>query len=113
MVTEVNKGYVKYEVGEFPEDWVLKNFNDIFSFHSTSNYSKAEMSSEGSVGCIHYGLIHAIPNTHYDLSDGIKFYVTKEQAKYDYVRDGDVIMVDASEDISGVNKSVEVFGVGE
>jgi len=113
MVTEVNKGYVKYEVGEFPEDWVLKNFNDIFSFHSTSNYSKAEMSSEGSVGCIHYGLIHAIPNTHYDLSDGIKFYVTKGQAKYDYVKDGDVIMVDASEDISGVNKSVEVFGVGE
>lgn len=113
MVTEVNKGYVKYEVGEFPEDWVLKNFNDIFSFHSTSNYSKAEMSSEGSVGCIHYGLIHAIPNTHYDLSDGIKFYVTEEQSKYDYVKDGDVIMVDASEDISGVNKSVEVFGVGE
>lgn len=113
MVTEVNKGYVKYEVGEFPEDWLLKNFNDIFSFHSTSNYSKAEMSSEGSVGCIHYGLIHAIPNTHYDLSDGIKFYVTKEQAKYDYVKDGDVIMVDASEDISGVNKSVEVFGVRE
>ena len=113
MVTEVNKGYVKYEVGEFPEDWVLKNFKDIFSFHSTSNYSKAEMSIEGSVGCIHYGLIHAIPNTHYDLSDGIKFYVTEEQAKYDYVKDGDVIMVDASEDISGVNKSVEVFGVGE
>ena len=75
MVTEVNKGYVKYEVGEFPEDWVLKNFNDIFSFHSTSNYSKAEMSSEGYVGCIHYGLIHPIPNTHSNLGDGLNILV--------------------------------------
>lgn len=106
-------GYKMTEVGLIPEDWDLIPFDTIFSFHSTSNYSKAEMSDEGDVGCIHYGLIHAIPNSQYNLEDGIKYYVSTEQAKYEFVRDGDVIMVDASEDLEGINKSVEVFGVGD
>ncbi|WP_052461134.1 restriction endonuclease subunit S [Psychroserpens mesophilus] len=100
------------EVGLIPEDWDLVPFDKIFSFYSTSNYSKAQMSEDDEVGCIHYGLIHAITNTKYDLKAGIKYYVTSEQAKYELVCDGDVIMVDASEDLAGVNKSVEVFGVG-
>ena len=106
------KGFTQTEVGLIPEDWNLVPFDRIFTFFSTSNYSKAQMSEEDEVGCIHYGLIHAISNTKYDLKDGIKFYVTVEQAKYEIVRDGDVIMVDASEDLEGINKSVEVFGVG-
>lgn len=105
--------YKQTEVGLIPEDWELVQFDKIFSFHSTSNYSKARMSENDDVGCIHYGLIHAIPNTQYDLTNGIKYYVSLEQAKYEYVRDGDVIMVDASEDLDGVNKSVEVFGIGD
>jgi len=67
------------------------------------------MSLYGDVGCVHYGLIHAIENSHYSLSSGIKYYVTKEQAKYEAIQEGDVIMVDASEDLVGLNKSVEVF----
>ncbi|MFH6970890.1 restriction endonuclease subunit S [Flavobacterium petrolei] len=104
--------YKQTEVGLIPDDWKLVPFDTIFSFYSTSNYSKAQMSEDDEVGCIHYGLIHAIKNTKYDLKHGIKYYVTSEQAKCEFVRDGDVIMVDASEDLEGVNKSVEVFGVG-
>jgi type I restriction enzyme S subunit len=100
------------EVGLIPEDWGLVSFDEIFTFYSTSNYSKAEMSEDDEVGCIHYGLIHAISNTRYNLNEGIRYYVNSEQAKYALVRDGDVIMVDASEDLEGVNKSVEVFGIG-
>ncbi|WP_407267137.1 restriction endonuclease subunit S [Tenacibaculum maritimum] len=96
-----------------PEDWEVVAFDKIFTYYSTSNYSKAQMSEVDEVGCIHYGLIHAIPNTQYDLNNGIKYYVTSEQAKYEYVRNGDVIMVDASEDLEGINKSVEVFGIGD
>lgn len=94
------------------EGWEFVPFDKVFSFNSTSNYSKAEMSTEGEVGCMHYGLVHAIPNTLYDLKNGIKYYVTNKQAKYALVRNGDVIMVDASEDIEGINKSVEISGVG-
>ncbi len=46
------------------------------------------------------------------MAKGTKYYVTKEQAKYENIQDGDVIMVDASEDLIGLNKSVEVFGIG-
>jgi type I restriction enzyme S subunit len=105
--------YKQTEVGLIPEDWNLVTIDTIFTFYSTSNYSKAQMSNEGEVGCIHYGLIHAIPNTQYDLKNGIKYYVNSEQAKYEFVRDGDVIMVDASEDLEGLNKSVEVYGIGD
>jgi len=69
------------------------------------------MTLSGDIGCVHYGLIHAIENSHYSLSDGTKYYVTKEQAKYETIKEGDVIMVDASEDLVGLNKSVEVFNL--
>ena len=104
--------YKETEVGLIPEDWDLVPLNKVFTFHSTSNYSKAQMSDDGEVGCIHYGLIHEIPYTQYNLKNGIKYYVSYDQAKYEIVRDGDVIMVDASEDLEGVNKSVEVCGIG-
>ena len=104
--------YKETEIGLIPEDWDLVSFDKVFTFHSASNYSKAQMSDDGEVGCIHYGLIHAIPSTQYNLKNGIKYYVSSDQAKYDIVRDGDVIMVDASEDEEGVNKSVEVCGIG-
>lgn len=103
--------YKETEVGKIPSDWEVKTIGEIFTFYSTSNYSKAEMLLNGEVGCVHYGLIHAIDNSHYSLSNGIKYYVTKEQAKYENLQEGDVIMVDASEDLVGLNKSVEVFNL--
>ena len=105
----ITEKYKQTELGLIPSDWEVKTIGEIFTFYSTSNYSKAEMSLYGDVGCVHYGLIHAIENSHYSLSSGIKYYVTKEQAKYEAIQEGDVIMVDASEDLVGLNKSVEVF----
>ena len=106
---ELREGYKNTEVGVIPNDWDVKTIGKVFTFYSTSNYSKAEMSLFGDVGCVHYGLIHAIENSNYSLSSGIKYYVTKEQAEYEAIQEGDVIMVDASEDLVGLNKSVEVF----
>ena len=107
----VAEKYKQTEVGLIPSDWEVKTIGEIFTFYSTSNFSKAEMSLNGEVGCVHYGLIHAIDNSHYSLSNGIKYYVTKEQAKYETIQEGDVIMVDASEDLVGLNKSVEVYNL--
>jgi type I restriction enzyme S subunit len=69
------------------------------------------MLTDGEVGCFHYGLIHSITNNNYDISKGVKYFVTKKQAKYELIKEGDVVMVDASEDLSGVNKSIEINGV--
>lgn len=103
--------YKQTEVGLIPIDWEVKTIGDVFTFYSTSNFSKAEMLLYGEVGCIHYGLIHAIENSHYSLSNGIKYYINKEQAKYEAIQEGDVIMVDASEDLVGLNKSVEILNL--
>ena len=35
--------YKETEVGLIPEDWDLVPLNKVFTFHSTSNYSKAQM----------------------------------------------------------------------
>jgi len=104
--------YKHTEVGMIPKDWNVLPVGSIFNFYTTSNYSKAEMFLDGEVGCIHYGLIHAIPNTRYNLQNGIKYFVTSDQAKYEIIKDGDIIMVDASEDLIGINKSVEISGTG-
>jgi type I restriction enzyme S subunit len=110
---ELKKGYKQTEIGALPYEWQLMPIDQIFEFHSTSNYSKAQMHSEGEIGCFHYGLIHSIPNSNYDISNGVKYFITKEQAKYEFIKEGDVVMVDASEDLSGVNKSIEISGVNE
>src|SRR5690606_32502528 len=94
-------------------DWDLRPIGNVFSFYPTSSFSKAEMSLDGEVGCVHYGLIHAIENTSYSLANGTKYYIAKKQAKYETIQDGDVIMVDASEDLAGLNKSVEVCGTND
>ncbi|MBL7683832.1 MAG: restriction endonuclease subunit S [Flavipsychrobacter sp.] len=108
---ELKNGYKQTDIGVIPEDWEVKSIDEVFDFHSTSNYSKAQMNFDGDIGCLHYGLIHAIPNSSYDLQNGVKYFVTKQQAKYEFLKDGDIVMVDASEDLSGINKSVEVSGV--
>jgi len=94
------------------EGWEVKKLGEVFTFYSTANYSKAEMTYDGEIGCMHYGLVHAIPNMTYSLENGVKFYVQGDKTKYELIKDGDIIMVDASEDLLGINKSVEVFGVG-
>lgn len=107
----VEKGYKQTDIGIIPEGWQLRSIDEIFDFYSTSNFSKAQMQLDGEVGCLHYGLIHAIPNSSYDLRNGVKYFVNKKQAKYELLKEGDVVMVDASEDLIGVNKSVEISGV--
>ena len=109
----VKEGYKATELGVIPEDWVISSFGEIFTFLSTSNFSKAQMKSEDEIGCLHYGLIHAIETSNYDLRNGIRYYVSEAQARTDFVHDGDVVMVDASEDFEGINKSVEVCGIGQ
>jgi type I restriction enzyme S subunit len=109
---ELKQGYKQTEIGVIPKDWDVKSIEQLFHFYSTSNYSKAQMNLEGEVGCLHYGLIHAIKYSSFNVKSGIKYYVAKNQAKYELILDGDIVMVDASEDLSGVNKSVEIEGVG-
>lgn len=93
--------------------WEMKTYGKVFSFLNTATYSRAELSDSESVGYIHYGDIHTKWNLFLDVKKNNLPTIAEQQVKsYSLVKNGDVIMTDASEDYSGVGKSVEVKNLG-
>lgn len=90
--------------------WMTKRYGDIFQFLSTANYTREDLTDTGSLKYIHYGDIHTKFENYVDLSDALIPTIQDCWLKnYPLLESGDIIMVDASEDYSGVGKSVEVI----
>ncbi len=103
------KGMKQTEIGLIPDDWDLIEFNKYFNFLSTASYSRAEINHQGNIGYLHYGDIHTKIKAHLDLNEYVSGYITQDQLKtYTILKEGDLIMADASEDYSGVGKAFEV-----
>jgi type I restriction enzyme S subunit len=91
----------------FSGEWEVKRLGDHVTFLRNGVNSRAELLPEGRVRYLHYGDIHASadsflsPQTMPSLPDA-------KAARLDRLRDGDLIFADASEDIAGVCKSVEL-----
>jgi len=105
----VADGYKQTDIGVIPEDWELKNFKEVFTFLTTATYSRADLTEDGSIQYLHYGDIH----TKYDFTlDFDKYelpHISAEQLrKYPLLKDGDIVMADASEDYNGICKSIEI-----
>ncbi|MDH0369678.1 restriction endonuclease subunit S [Brucella anthropi] len=98
----------------FRGDWDRKTFSGIFDFYPTATNSRADLNDSGDTYYIHYGDIHTRFHSHLDfkLSQPPRIARTKCRNAA-YVRNGDWIMADASEDYDGVCKSIEVLGLGE
>jgi type I restriction enzyme S subunit len=108
----LKKGYKLTEVGVTPNEWEVKTYGEIFEFLSTATYSRAELTYNNEIEYVHYGDIHTKFHTFLDLNNSTLPTITQEQAKqYHLINDGDVIMADASEDYSGIGKSIEVKNV--
>ena len=96
----------------FSGEWEVKRLGDHVTFLRNGVNSRAELLPEGRVRYLHYGDIHASkdaflsPPTLPGLPDA-------KAVRLDRLRDGDVIFADASEDIAGVCKSVELLGAGD
>jgi type I restriction enzyme, S subunit len=97
----------------FP-DWEEKKFGSVFSFIPTNSFSRDDLNySEGEVKNIHYGDIHTkfrpivnvdaerIPYINGDIS-------LKKVQDETYLRTGDVVLADASEDYADVGKCIEI-----
>jgi len=99
----------KIRLPGFQGEWEVKQLGDHVTFLRNGVNSRAELLPEGRVKYLHYGDIHAStdsflsPQTLPSLPDA-------KAARLDWLRDGDVIFADASEDIAGVCKSVELRG---
>lgn len=108
----VPEGYKLTEAGVIPEDWEVKSYGDVFTYLSTSTNSRADLSTRGDYGYVHYGDIHTKWNNKLDLNRVELPQVSKSLVSSAFVEEGDVIMADASEDYEGIGKSVEVSNVG-
>jgi len=109
---DVPPGYKRTEVGVIPEEWEVKTFEELFEFLPTASCSRGELSEAGEVFYIHYGDIHTQWDHKLDFdSQSVPLITSGKVKNAARLRDGDIVMVDASEDEEGVGKSIEVVNL--
>ncbi|MBN9349848.1 MAG: restriction endonuclease subunit S [Chitinophagaceae bacterium] len=113
-------GYKHTPLGWIPKEWEVVRFDAVFEFLSTNSFSRenlTEISTENNIQNIHYGDIHAkfkneLLDCENEILPKIKDGVTIIQYS-NFIKDGDLIITDASEDYEGVGKCIEVMNVGD
>lgn len=95
----------------FRLEWELKRLGDHVTFLRNGVNSRAELVTEGRIRYLHYGDIHGCKDT-YMSPRNLPFLPDAKAARLDHLQDGDLVFADASEDVAGVSKSVEVRGIG-
>lgn len=108
-VMGIQVGFKKTEIGYIPSDWLLVSYEEAFDFYPTASYSRTQLSKNDEIGYVHYGDVHT-KCFHFLDFDKVTLPSIKNELlkKYPLLKDGDLIVVDASEDYEGVGKSVEV-----
>ena len=101
----------------FPEfqdegEWEEKRLDEMFDFQSTANNSRADLSNAGNTFYIHYGDIHTKFHQYIDFSkDTIPKIPSRLYRNATFLKNGDLVIADASEDTEGIAKAVEVRGL--
>ena len=102
-------GYERTELGLIPAEWSVCSIGELFDFLRTASNSRADLDNTGNTAYVHYGDIHTRFNHFVDFScDDIPSLAAGTIVTAPLLRNGDLIVADASEDASGVGKSVEV-----
>ena len=101
----------KARLPDFSGKWETTRIGDVCTFLPTANNPRSDLVETGDVEYIHYGDIHTharpVLNCTYDALPRIEGNRVGNAAK---LADGDFVMVDASEDMAGVGKSIEMQG---
>lgn len=111
------KGYKHTELGILPQDWEVVRLGEVFDFVKTYSNSRSDLSESlkdiGGVDYIHYGDIHTKFKHFIDMDkdtlpsiDSTKLAENFEDITF--VKNGDLVVADASEDYSDIGKSIEV-----
>lgn len=113
-----NNTYKTTEVGLIPNDWDVKRFDTIFEFFSTNSLSRDNLTgtiTQNEIQNIHYGDIHAkFENEIIDCTTENLPYIKDESIinqKFNFIKDGDLIIADTSEDYEGIGECIEVKNV--
>lgn len=108
-------------VNSIPKGWEVLPFGSVFDFIPTYAVSREKLTKQktkSKIQNIHYGDIHAkFNNEILDLSVDEELPFIKDEVinvnTFSFVRDGDLIIADVSEDYEGLGESVELKNVGK
>ncbi|AKJ96443.1 hypothetical protein TVD_06065 [Thioalkalivibrio versutus] len=96
----------------FTGEWEMKRLGDHVSFLKTGTNSRAELASNGRVAYLHYGDIHVRASVTLNPNAVTMPHIASSKVRHlDKLAPGDLVFVDASEDLEGVGKSVEITDV--
>ncbi len=96
----------------FRGPWETKRLGNHVRFLRNGTLSRADLSDAGSVKYLHYGDIHTSSDVYLNPSTRTLPTLQRSLTKsLDRLENGDLVLVDASEDIEGVGKALEVKGV--
>lgn len=96
----------------FSEEWDVKRLGNILTFLSTANNPRADLDDHGDVEYLHYGDIHSHTGVILDCRDNRLPRIRSDKVgSVARLQDGDLVVADASEDLEGIGKSVEIQSV--
>lgn len=100
----------------FTSTWIEKKINEVFDFLPTHSHSKEQMSykpsNSNAILNIHYGDIHTRYADYIDISKDNVPHLTDPDERIDskrLLKEGDLVVADASEDYSGIGSCVEIL----
>ena len=107
----------KLRFPEFEEEWLEFKFKDLYEFKSTNSFSRDKLNYEiYNVKNIHYGDIHVKFKTLFDITKENVPYINEEIdiskiSEDNYLKEGDVIIADASENYDDIGKAIEIINL--
>lgn len=97
----------------FSKDWETKRLGDHVVFLKNGVNSRAELSNTGKTKYLHYGDIHSTSTVFLNVQLTTMPFLSEDRARrIDRLQNGDLVFVDASEDLDGVGKCVEIIDSG-
>lgn len=114
-MTETKKKIPALRFPEFSGEWEEKRFGEVYTFRTTNSYSRDNLNyKKGYLKNIHYGDIHVKYKTLFDVSNEDVPYINEEVninkiPQDNYCKKNDLIIADASEDYSGIGKTIEII----
>ncbi|MCY3688688.1 MAG: restriction endonuclease subunit S [Gammaproteobacteria bacterium] len=89
--------------------WTKRTFGNHVKFLRHGTYSRQQLTKDDTVVYLHYGDIHKSSDSFLNPSASDLPTLPSQFANtLDLIEDGDLVLVDASEDVDGIGKSVEI-----
>ena len=103
------------KLGVIPNGWTTPKISEVFQFINTTSFSRNQLNydADNELFYIHYGDIHATykkPLLDFEIETNVPRLNNDVELpnSVQYLKDGDVIIADASEDYEGVGEAIEI-----